>query len=627
MKDELTLTSLAPTSRAEADRINGMSGADRMACQLAKREEVALGASADCRQDLWLTVFFDGTGNNRKTDAPTFEHSNVARLSRAMSPPSLEKVAFYVPGLGTPFREIGDEGGDLGMGFALGGEARIDWAIKQVEAEIRAAAARANNGTNKIRSINIAVFGFSRGAATARAFGRRIADKCFGSGKTWFWKAGQYPTRLYFMGLFDTVASSGLPTSARKAGEAVLKAAGAIPFTTSIGLFLATRDGHSAWASDLRIPEMVEQCVHFCAAHEMRGSFPLDTVLDAGRYPPNCKEVYYPGVHSNVGGGYRPGEGARNANRFAMISLVPLRAMYDEAVRAGVPLLALDALPPLVRDDFFGSNASDQQARALLSARFNHYMSAVGWGPKTVGQCVRDHMHMYFRWRIVHIDRKLAAKRAGQHDWDARRLIEYDKSLASERAQKQTRLESLKKEYEAAKDAAAAAWSWYCRGRTHEDRRVAYEKAQARAEEAKWAMVEQEAIVNTLPSEAKALMGSLEKYDQQFLDDSKLVRASDPKALTPFGAILREAWDLPPLKDPEILAFFEEYVTDSLAGFAKDLTRATEHRWLYQGGDSRYLYGEDSPEAKQRRAQEEAQAKQERQWRLEAEEHRRLFGR
>jgi hypothetical protein len=625
----------APTLRVEPDRIEPLAAADRMASQLMQRPEVRSGPVADCQQDLWLTVFFDGTGNNRDIDVPTFEHSSIARLNRAMAQDatSIGRRTLYIPGLGTPFREIGDKGGDLGMGLAVGGEGRIAWAMDQVEADIKVAAARAVNGTNKIRSINIAVFGFSRGAATARAFARRIAGKCSGSGTSWFWNDGKYPTRLYFLGLFDTVASSGLPTGARKFGHVAIKAGtnsatGPIgAMVAGVGLFLATRDGHSAWASDLRIPAMVERCVHYCSAHEMRNSFPLDTVLDEGRYPANCSEVYYPGVHSNVGGGYRPGEGARNTNRFAMLSLIPLHAMYGEAVKAGVPLRSFAAMPLERRDDFFGGEASDKQARADLCKRFNHYMATIGNGPKNVGQCVRDHMHMYFRWRIVHIDQKLTSKRAGQLGWDARRLIEYDKGLAAERAQKQARLDALKKEYEVAKDASDAAWSWYCRGRAHEDRRLAYEQAQARSEQAKWAVVEQEAVVNTLPSDAKALIESLDKYDQQFLDDSKLVRASDPKELTPFGTILRDAWDSSPLKDPEILAFFDEYITDSLAGFAKDLTRATEHRWLYQGGDTRYVYGEDSDEAKKRRAEEEAQTKRERQWRLESEEHQRLFGR
>lgn len=43
-----------------------------------------VGATADCRQEMWLTLFFDGTGNNEKSDTLTFEHSDVARLYHAM---------------------------------------------------------------------------------------------------------------------------------------------------------------------------------------------------------------------------------------------------------------------------------------------------------------------------------------------------------------------------------------------------------------------------------------------------------------------------------------------------------------------------------------------------------------
>jgi hypothetical protein len=39
-------------------------------------------------------------------------------------------------------------------------------------------------------------------------------------------------------------------------------------------------DGHGAWANNLRIPEMALKCVHFASAHEMRNSFPLDSVRE-----------------------------------------------------------------------------------------------------------------------------------------------------------------------------------------------------------------------------------------------------------------------------------------------------------------------------------------------------------
>jgi len=146
------------------------------------------------------------------------EHSNVARLYRAMPTenPDAGLLTFYIPGIGTPFREIGDEGGDWKAAVAWGGQARLDWAWARLEEQIAKAAARASNPVNKICMINVAVFGFSRGAALARAFAVKLQAACQRQGQGWVFTKGQYPIRLYFMGLFDTVASVGIPTAARK---------------------------------------------------------------------------------------------------------------------------------------------------------------------------------------------------------------------------------------------------------------------------------------------------------------------------------------------------------------------------------------------------------------------------
>lgn len=585
------LNPAVPAGSAVADVQASASAVNGLASRLAQESgATAHNRSANCQQDLWFTVFFDGTGNNRDIDVPTFEHSNVARLFRATSEnsPTAGRYRFYVPGIGTPFREIGDPGGRLAMAVAAGGEARIDWAIKQVLTEVANAAARAQNPVNKIRCINIAVFGFSRGAATARAFARRIADLCRQDGAAWAWKDGGHPARLYFMGLFDTVASTGLPASARKfSGEALALS----PVLGGLPIFFAsTADGHGGWASNLRVPQMVERCVHYCAVHEIRNSFPLDTLLEDGHYPANCHEVYYPGVHSNVGGGYRPGEGGRNVNRYAMLSLVPLKAMYDEAVRAGVPLRAIEGLSDAIKDDFVPPTDSDKNARLQLGQRFNHYMSTVGWGGRSVGDTVLAHMRMYFRWRIIHVGRKTVAHRQGQKDWDEQRLQAYEAGLTQERREKAEALHRLQQQYRAAEDARDAAWSWYCRGRAHEDRRSAYDAAAARGESARWAMINEEASVATMPADSKTLLAALDKFDHQFLEDSAKVRAADSRKLRPFARILREAWEDPPLNDAQIIAFFDEYVTDSLAGFDADRTRAVDARWLYQGGDSMVDY-------------------------------------
>lgn len=48
---------------------------------------------------------------------------------------------------------------------------------------------------------------------------------------------------------------------------------------------------------------MVEQSVHMMAAHEARIRFPLDSTRIDEAYPDNTIEVWYPGVHSDVGCG------------------------------------------------------------------------------------------------------------------------------------------------------------------------------------------------------------------------------------------------------------------------------------------------------------------------------------
>ena len=58
----------------------------------------------------------------------------------------------------------------------------------------------------------------------------------------------------------------------------------------------------------------------------MRNSFPLDTAMSETRAnyfspPEGCVEMVYPGVHSDVGGGYRPGEGGCRPEKGAQLSL------------------------------------------------------------------------------------------------------------------------------------------------------------------------------------------------------------------------------------------------------------------------------------------------------------------
>ena len=405
------------------------------------------------------------------------------------------------------------------------------------------------------------------------------------------------------MGLFDTVASVGVPTAARKYQQEAAAVARVSPWLAAVPVWVtSTADGHASWASDIRIPAMALRCVHHIAAHEVRNSFPLDTLLEGGRYPSNAVEVVYPGVHSNVGGGYRPGEGGRLSSPFGMLSAIPLLAMYDEAYKAGVPLRSIQRLRQTNRPedlaiylDFHPAKPEDQTIRQTLITRFNHYMKTVGHGAAPVGQMVAAHMKLYFRWRIIDVGRKRLAAQKGQQDQTAQRLSASEAKWGQERAEKQSALdkvdsEALGLEFKASMLAMVA--SGLFPGEQQQELLREAQKCRQRASILREQAVPLQALINTMPSSDGSLLKNMEHYDREFLQDSERVLKARKDILKGFDRLLREAWEEPVLKDLEVIAFFDDYVIDSLAAFAMDRTRATEARVLYQGRDNRVQYAQ-----------------------------------
>ena len=180
----------------------------------------------------------------------------------------------------------------------------------------------------EVKEIFISIFGFSRGATQARAFTNWLmavckldAELC---GRDGVMTLGGFQVQFDFLGLFDTVASIG-------AGN-----------TLGNSLLGKLFDGHGAWADadqSLRIPEGI-RCVHLVAAHEIRRSFPLDSISVGGAMPAGCEEIVIPGVHSDLGCGYCPREQGRGTDPMGadMLARIPLLYMYREARLAGVPL-------------------------------------------------------------------------------------------------------------------------------------------------------------------------------------------------------------------------------------------------------------------------------------------------
>lgn len=331
-----------------------------------------------CRLYPKLSFFFDGTGNNlyQEMAKPEAERalSNVAKLFLAAidDQDGREAVARYIPGVGTPYRYANgnispneDTGGSLGLGFGAGGQMRLEAALYEFRRILEI-----DWGTGTLPHmewVTLLVFGFSRGATLARAFVRRlIAEQCERSADghlMWNARYGK-PVRLriVFMGLFDTVASVGGP-----------------------GL-------HMSWGSELAIPAGVERCLHFVAAHEVRQAFPLDSVRVDSAYPKTCEEVIYPGVHSDVGGGYFDGFQGRSN----LLSRIPLRDMYAEALKSGVMLRRLADAPLEVRDEI-----ALRPDAPLLQAYRTYLASLPAANDDSLESLLHAHRALKFRWRAA----------------------------------------------------------------------------------------------------------------------------------------------------------------------------------------------------------------------------------
>ncbi|MBZ7066351.1 hypothetical protein FML25_18935 [Klebsiella oxytoca] len=233
--------------------------------KLTLNAQNGLNNTPPCCKSLHVSLFFDGTNNNEKASAEAKRPnpSNIARLYHT----ALEDIdsgyySYYIPGVGTAFPEIGElDFSDAGLRYATGGEARINWALLRIvdavrhtltgerlgDSEAKGLAqslsrdmagkakvnkpirtmrrqvvfrhlfaplrARAKTHQPKILKIKLFIYGFSRGAAEARAFVNwltDILDAALLQEKTPQPTLLGWPIAVEFLGLCDTVASVGI---------------------------------------------------------------------------------------------------------------------------------------------------------------------------------------------------------------------------------------------------------------------------------------------------------------------------------------------------------------------------------------------------------------------------------
>lgn len=219
---------------------------------------------------------FDGTWNSSVVDddVQAADDTNVVRFHEAYSGPK-----WYVSGPGTRLGSIGKKIGGL---TGAGARSRLEEAYKTL------AAAYAQGDTE------IDIVGFSRGAAIALDFANLIHENGIQHPET-----GEVITKdapIRFVGLWDLVGSFGVPLG---------------PL-----LFQKLNLGH-----ELHVPGNVAYAYHALALDERRQSF-------SPTRQTNAYEVWFRGVHSDVGGG--------NGN--AGLSAIALRWMLCKAIKVGLPI-------------------------------------------------------------------------------------------------------------------------------------------------------------------------------------------------------------------------------------------------------------------------------------------------
>lgn len=416
-----------------------------------------------------IGIFFDGTQNNKDRDSPRLADSNIARLHdvyRGAADMGYHRV--YIPGVGTRFPDIGENDESImGEAFSFGCEERVIFGLLAVfnalhwrcfnslmfdQGAVRALCRNGRNVIDKNDSERLAklgthggllqatlsddsdrrafltrhaqlleaklkgakarvvecfldVFGFSRGAAEARVFCHWLDELLVGG------RLAGVPLRFRFVGLIDTFASAGFGSGAS-------------------ALLGNSTGGHGAWASaeSLRIPASVQNCVHMVAMHELRRNFPLDEIGVNGKLQAGWIQHAYPGSHSDVGGGYRPGElGISVGNNpqhgdSLKLSQIPLNHMFDCAVAAGAPMKKPKVTPGI----YYPFAVHPDLAKA-----YDEFIAQATLAPRPMYAWLQQYLN--WRWQMRNnFHTTSQVKRASESEREI--LLAFNKSLISDAA-------------------------------------------------------------------------------------------------------------------------------------------------------------------------------------------------
>ncbi len=331
-----------------------------------------------------LVLCFDGTWQKLSSSYPT----NVVKIAQSiklMGDDGVPQLVFYDEGIGTGQYKIDRY---VGGGFGKGIDQNIQDGYRFLS-------------LNYVKGDEIYLFGFSRGAYTARSLaglihwfgipGRqfiRLTPQAYEIYRT----SGSSPERpeavefrqqysidqpdITLLACWDTVGSLGLPN-------------------VIDGISLDENFNKRYQFYDTNLGERVKCALHAVAIDEQRSTFDATLMQKNPQVPDQIlRQVWFPGDHGSIGGGEEPKRGLSDGALQWMIDSI-------QELKLG---LSLD--PNMVEDgikpDYKISFAPDQDQWTLPQKIMNFFMHVPGASIRALPDSFEDlHLSVKQRWKAV----------------------------------------------------------------------------------------------------------------------------------------------------------------------------------------------------------------------------------